>query len=175
MDKDEFAKGVEIAQKAMARFRFDILQTLSDDVPPEIRYDPEEVRPSVLIEQGKTNVVSWEILKELTLECLRKGYQAPDEHIEWLGNVLDGKLQRPTRKQPDLKINFRNTEAVHAIQTLVGMGWQASRSKSLSPECCAEGGSAADAVGYALNLGFSTINNIWTKRAGFLSPSKPEK
>ena len=175
MDEAEFNKGVEIARHVMADLRDDLLRTWTDEEPPEIRHDHEEFRPKALIQKSKTDTFEWEILKELTLGCLDKGIRPPDDLIEWVRDVMDGKLQRPTRKQPDLKINFRNTEAVHAIQALVNMGWQASRSKSLTPKCCAKGGSAVDAVGYVLNLSFSTTDNIWAKRQTILSPPKPTK
>ena len=175
MDEAEFNKGVETARHVMVNFRNDLLRTWTDEEPPEIRYDHEEFRPEALIQKSKTDTFEWEILKELTLGCLDKGIRPPDDLIEWLVDVLDGKLQRPTRKQPDLKIHFRNAGAVYAVQALVDMGWQASRSKNGQPKCCSEGGSAVDAVGHVLNLGFSTTDNIWSKRQDFLSPPIIEK
>ena len=177
MDKTEFDKGVEIARQVMADFKEQCMQTGSyegmyaawhERIALELH---QQLPPcdfifsaAPLIRRSKTDKVAWNALKGLARIYLDADVLPPNDLKQWILDVLDGKLPTPTGKQPDPEILIRNGGAMLAVKTLVDMGWQASRNKGRLNRCCAEGGSAVDAVGDALNLGFSTMDNIWNGR-----------
>ena len=130
------------------------------------------IRTAPLIQWSKTDRIAWDALKEAAKIYLGADMPLPDDLKQWILDVLDGKLRRPTGKQSDPEILIRDVGVILAIEVLAAQGWTVSRNKSRQRHCCAEGGSAVDAVGVAINKGFSTVENIWTRRQSFLSPPK---
>ena len=74
----------------------------------------------------------------------------------------------PPSKRATTSTHARNVAIAYGVHLLACYGWQASRNKTQEingiktkmDECCAEGGTAVDAAGCAMNLGFSTVDNI---------------
>ena len=110
------------------------------------------------------------------------------ELVTFLRKYLTDQLLPDNKKQYPCPPSKRATTSTHARNVAIAYGvhllacyrWQASRNitqeingiKTKMDECCAEGGTAVDAAGCAMNLGFSTVDNIYQqhKDVKLLSP-----
>ena len=111
---------------------------------------------------------AWDAVKMIVQRELRSGAPLSPDLAAWVSNVLDGKNKRPAKQRALL---LRNLRIVGAVQALVDCGFDATRNtkktgKKSAGDASAEGGSACDAVGVALEkerarLGYKAVEGIW--------------
>ena len=94
---------------------------------------------------------------EVAIECVERGGAIPSELREFVVDALQGSLPR----RQGGKCMPRDAAICQAVFRLVIDGFNATRTKAKGPAACAEGGSACDAVGVALNMGYSNVERIW--------------
>lgn len=74
------------------------------------------------------------------------------------------KLEEVKSSQTGTKYSSRDMAILTAVVLLARDGFKPTRNKDKGGQACAEGGSACDAIGDALGMGYSNIERIWTER-----------
>ena len=110
----------------------------------------------------------WDAIDLIAREHLRTGVPMPPELAQWMADRREGKRQRPAKPGPSRGTNMvRDRLIASVVQALVDRGFRATRNKRLPmkmarPRASAEGGSACDAVGVALGMGYKAVEKVWT-------------
>ena len=119
----------------------------------------------VLIIYSRRERWAWDALSALTQAVLRhKYYFDPLMPLlaPWIAGVLAGEEPRP--KEKGKRLMDRDLAIADAIVLLgKALGLKPTRSRRGHPRCCAEGGSACDAVGVASGMNYKAIERIWTQ------------
>ena len=92
----------------------------------------------------------WDSMKLTAARYLRDREPMPDALTNWLVEVLEGKRKKPGKRPGPKRFIFRNVWIMGAVNTLVQLGMNPTRTITRGETPCADGGSACDAVGVAL-------------------------
>ena len=114
---------------------------------------------------------TWDAANRVAQWHLRSGVPMPRELAEWIADVLEGKQERPRKPGRPTKAS-RDLVIVSVVQALVEHGGfhhpERNKAKSMKADavlCCAEGGSACDAVGVAFGIEkYGTVEKVWRSR-----------
>ena len=106
---------------------------------------------------------AWDALNVMAQAALRnRSEPLSPELATWLANVLAGKEPRP--RAGGKRLVNRDLAIAEAIVMLgKRYGLKPTRSLRGRPECCAEGGSACDAVGVVSGMNYKAVERIWTE------------
>ena len=127
-------------------------------VPPWVDAAGYRDALSGFIRNSEHNPLAWDGVRSFARRLLRDGQLHDHELVGWVGDRLEDKRTRPTRRGRDPYANLvRDKFIVFAVRKLEGNGFSATRNKPL-PRACEEGGSACDAVGEALGMGYSRLD-----------------
>ena len=116
---------------------------------------------------SKEDRAVWDALNRIAQWHLRSGGPMPRELVDWVADRLEGKRERPVKPGPHAQ-TVRDkliASVVHAL--VVDRGFHATRNKRLPMKMArarasVEGGSACDAVGVALGMGYKAVERVWT-------------
>ena len=106
---------------------------------------------------------AWDAPSAMTQAALRnRSGPLSYQHANWAADMLAGKGLKP--KAGGKRLAHRDLAVAEAIVLLgKNRGLKPTRSRSDLPNCCAEGGSACDAVGVASRMNYKVIESIWTQ------------
>ena len=107
----------------------------------------------------------WDSMKLTAAGCLREREPMPDALTDWLVEVLEGKRKKPGKRPGPKGFIFRNVWIMGAVNTLIQLGMNPTRTIARGETPCADGGSACDAVGVALgkmniSMGYKNVEKI---------------
>ena len=173
MRRETFEGAVEIARDII-RQQIELSGTSpSENFARFYQIRPAETRAA--LSSGSTLVLrtdrgGMDSVNLIAVDLLQKGELLPTELGKWVADRLNGQRQRPTKRGRDPDADHaRNRGIVDAVQWLVAQGMTATRNGIRNQykltKACFEGGSACDAVGVAVYLGYKRIEAIWTESA----------
>ena len=92
----------------------------------------------------------WDSMKLTAARYLRDREPMPDALTNWLVEVLEGKRKKPGKRPGPKRFTFRKIWIMGAVNALIQLGMNPTRTITRGETPCAHGGSACDAVGVAL-------------------------
>ena len=92
----------------------------------------------------------WDSMKLTAARYLRDREPIPDALLDWLVEVLEGKRKKPGKRPGPKPFTFRKIWIMGAVNALIQLGMNPTRTITRGETPCAHGGSACDAVGVAL-------------------------
>ena len=115
---------------------------------------------------SKEDRAVWDAINSIAQWHLRSGVPMPRELVHWVADRLEGTRQRPAKRGPQAE-TLRDKRIASVVHALVERGFHATRNKRLPMKMArarasVEGGSACDAVGVALDMGYKAVEKIWT-------------
>ena len=115
---------------------------------------------------SKEDRAVWDAINSIAQWHLRSGVPMPRELVHWVADRLEGTRQRPAKRGPQAE-TLRDKRIASVVQALVDRGFRATRNlrlpmKTAPAHASAEGGSACDAVGFALGMGYKAVEKVWT-------------
>ena len=130
--------------------------------------DRQEVLQKQWVPSSKTHRDTWDAVNGIAQGHLRAGAPMSRELAEWVADRLEGTRQRPAKPGPSKGAKVtRDRLIASVVQALVDRGFRATRNprlpmKTARAHASAEGGSACDAVGVALGMGYKAVEKVWT-------------
>ena len=156
---DEAVEGVKLIQRVSEFAGHDMAEYIVTDYARAAPADrPTRLRDALHF--SKQDGGTWDAVNSIAQQYLRSGGPLPRELAEWITDRLEGKQGRPG-KQGQRPTTLRDTVIASAVQALVKRGFRPTRNRP-SGRASAEGGSACDAVGVALDMGYKTVEGVWT-------------
>ena len=120
---------------------------------------------TVLTHFSKKEQWAWDAVAAMAESALRRPWVTlTDELAHWTADVVAGKLPRPkTGKKKFAQRDLIIAEAIYLLTVLRPMKptRRLEQNRRRITECCAEGGSACDAVGVAMGMNYKTVERIW--------------
>ena len=130
--------------------------------------DRREVLQKLWVPSSKTDRDTVDAVNRIAQGHLRAGATMSRELAEWVADRLEGTRQRPAKPGPSKGAKAPRDKLIASIvQALVDRGFRATRNprlpmKTARAYASAEGGSACDAVGVALDMGYKAVEKVWT-------------
>ena len=119
---------------------------------------------------------AWDAVSAIAQSTLRhrKFDPLPRELARWITEILEGKRSPPKKgSKRQAKRNLMTVDAIHLSALRYEL--KPTRNRADLPKCCAEGGSACDVVGAAQNMGYKTVESIWSEWGRYASGHEDEK
>ena len=120
---------------------------------------------SALILYAEEEQWAWDALAAMAAAALKNPRGTMTRTLAyWTADVVAGWLQRPkTGKKKFAQRDLIIAETIYLLTVLRPMKptrrWEKNRSRIT--ECCADGGSACDAVGIVMGMNYKTVERIW--------------
>ena len=130
--------------------------------------DRREVLQKLWVPSSKTDRDTFDAVNRIAQDHLRAGATMSRELAEWVADRLEGTRQRPAKPGRSKGAKApRDKLIASVVQALVDRGFRATRNPRLPKKTArayasAEGGSACDAVGVALDMGYKAVEKVWT-------------
>ena len=130
--------------------------------------DRLEVLRKQWVPSSKTDRDTFDAVNRIAQDHLRAGATMSRELAEWVADRLEGTRQRPAKPGASKGAKApRDRLIASVVQALVDRGFRATRNprlpmKTARAHASAEGGSACDAVGVALGMGYKAVEKVWT-------------
>ena len=130
--------------------------------------DRREVLQKQWVPSSKTDRDTFDAVNRIAQGHLRADATMSRELAEWVADRLEGTRQRPAKPGRSKGAKApRDKLIASVVQALVERGFHATRNKRLPMKMArarasVEGGSACDAVGVALDMGYKAVEKIWT-------------
>ena len=144
--------------------------------------DEDSSIKGALIRQSGIERWAWDATVAMAVEWLREEAHIPRKETlpsrdrsflaNWTADVLAGKRKRPPRGATRLaNRDLSIAETVYVLTLMLDLNpmRNSKRKRHLTPESCAEGGSACDVVGAALNQGYKSVEKAWTRYGELVS------
>ena len=130
--------------------------------------DHREVLQKQWVPSSKTDRDTFDAVNRIAQGHLRAGATMSRELADWAADRLEGTRQRPAKPGRSKGAKApRDRLIASVVQALVDRGFRATRNprlpmKTARAHASAEGGSACDAVGGALGMGYKAVEKVWT-------------